>query len=161
MAAKTYDAMTVAEQESFIAHASADLVHKMYYENNSKGLEVFIKNLTTIASRARDCLECLGILKREGDVYSKICLLLEYIGKSGISEKFVSELESITELAQESLAQVNGGAVPTEAERQEIMKRLRVVIDRNDAQGDETAISERTVNPAIETPQTEIKRVAV
>ena len=128
-----YEAMNTAERENFLAHASADLIHKMYYENNGKGLDVFIKNMTAIVKRARDCLECLGILKREDDVYSKIYLLLEYMSKRGISEEFVSELENITEFAQESLAQATG-AVPTEAERCEIMKRLRTVLDRNDNQ---------------------------
>lgn len=131
---KEYEAMSVMEQESFIAHASADLVQKLYYGNDSKGLEVVVKNLTAVRDRAQNCLECLGILKRENDVCSKIYLLLEYMSKSGISEEFVSGLEEIAEFAQEILSQT-GGAMPTEDERREIMKRLRTVLDRNDNQG--------------------------
>ena len=131
---KEYEAMSVSEQESFIAHASADLVQKLYYGNDSKGLEVFMKNLTAINNRARVCVECLGILKRENDVCAKIYLLLEYMSKRGINEEFVSGLEEITDFAQEILAQASG-AMPTEAERCEIMKRLRNVLDRNDKQG--------------------------
>ena len=131
---KEYEAMSVSEQESFIAHASADLVQKLYYGNDSKGLEVFMKNLTAINNRARVCVECLGILKRENDVCAKIYLLLEYMSKRGINEEFVSGLEEITDFAQEILAQASG-SMPTEAERCEIMKRLRTVLDRNDKQG--------------------------
>lgn len=129
-----YEEMSALEQESFIAHASADLVQKMYYENNSKGLEVFTKNLTVVMNRAKVCIECLGILKRENDVCSKIYLLLDYMSKRGISKEFVSGLEEITDFAQEILAQADG-AMPTEAERREIMKRLHAVLDRNDNQG--------------------------
>ena len=111
-----YEAMDIAEQESFIAHASADLVQKMYYANDSKGLEVIVKNLTAVTMRAKDCLDCLGILMREGDVCAKIYLLLEYMSKSGISEEFVAGLEDITEYAQESLEQASG-AVPTAEEQ--------------------------------------------
>ena len=131
---KEYEAMSVSEQESFIAHASADLVQKLYYGNDSKGLEVFMKNLTAINNRARVCVECLGILKRENDVCAKIYLLLEYMSKRGINEEFVSGLEEITDFAQEILAEASG-SMPTEAERCEIMKRLRNVLDRNDKQG--------------------------
>lgn len=100
---KEYEAMTISGQESFLAHASADLVQKMYYENNREGLEVIIKNLTVIIARAKDCLGCLDMLRQEGDVYAKIYLLLEYMGKGGISEEFVSGLEELTELTQETL----------------------------------------------------------
>lgn len=131
---KEYEAMSIMEQENFIAHASADLVQKMYYGNDSKGLEVFMKNLMTIHERARSCLECLGILRRENDVCAKIYLLLEYMNERGINEEFISGLEDITEFAQEILTQASG-SIPTEAERREIMKRLRNVLDRNDRQG--------------------------
>lgn len=131
---KEYEAMSIVEQENFIAHASADLVQKMYYGNDSKGLEVFMKNLTAVRDRARVCLECLGILRRENDVCAKIYLLLEYMNERGINEEFISGLEDITDFAQEILSQASG-AIPTEAERHEIMKRLRNVLDRNDRQG--------------------------
>lgn len=143
---KEYEAMSVVEQESFIAHASADLVQKMYYGNDSKGLEVFMKNLTAVRDRARDCIECLGILRRENDVCAKIYLMLDYLNKRGISEEVVSGLEEIADFAQEILAQA-GGAIPTEAERREIMKRLRNVLNRNDNQELPEAAMTQT-NPA-------------
>ena len=130
---KGYEAMTLSEQESFIAHASADLVQRMYYENNREGLEVVIKNLTLVAERARDCLDCLDMLRREGDVYAKLYLLLEYMGKDGISEEFVAGLEEITERAQESLAR-SSGAAPTAEEEREVLKRLNAVMDRHEVQ---------------------------
>lgn len=153
---KEYEAMSVMEQESFIAHASADLVQKLYYGNDSKGLEVVVKNLTAVRDRAQNCLECLGILKRENDVCSKIYLLLGYMSKSGIDEKFVSELEGITEYAKNILAQTKGASTPTEAERKRVMENLRIVLDESDKQvvseavmpekKDETAMT--NANPA-------------
>ena len=130
---KEYDAMTLSGQESFLAHASADLVQKLYYENNREGLEVVIKNLTVITDRAKDCLDCLDMLKREGDVYAKIYLLLEYMGKGGISEEFVSGLEYLTERAQETLAK-STGVLPEADEEREVLKRLGAVMDRHDIQ---------------------------
>lgn len=125
---KDYAAMNVIEQESFISHAAADLVQKMYYEHNKAGLEVTVKNLTTIVGRARDCLDCLEMLHKEGDVYAKLWLMLEYMSKDGINEEFVSGLEELTECAQECLAR-NAGVIPTGEEEQEVMKRLRGVMD--------------------------------
>lgn len=128
---REFETMELQEQESFIAHAGARLVQKMYYDNNSKGLEIFVKNLGIVISRATDCMECLSILNREGDVYAKIYLLLEYMGKGGISEEFVQGLEEITERAQEALAQ-SAGVIPTAGEEErEILKRLGSVMDRH------------------------------
>ena len=128
---KEYSAMNIAGQENFLSHASADLVQKMYYENNRKGLEILIKNLEAVLERAKDCLDCLDMLKHEGDVYAKIYLLLEYMGKGGISEEFVTGLEELTERAQESLAK-SAGVVPVAEEEREVLKRLRAVMDRSE-----------------------------
>ncbi len=151
-----YEAMDVAEQENFIANASANLIRKLYYENNSKGLEVVVKNLGMLSSRARVCIECLGVLEREGNVYERIYLLLGYMSKNGIDEKFVSELEGITEYAKNILAQTKGASTPTEAERKRVMENLRIVLDESDKQvvseavmpekKDETAMT--NANPA-------------
>ena len=130
---KEYDEMSLFEQESFISHALVEMVQKLYYENNADGLTVVVKNLRVILSRAQDCLDCLDMLKREGDVYSKIYLLLEYMGKGGISEEFVSGLEELTERAQEALAQ-NSGVIPAADEEREVLKRLSAVMDRHDIQ---------------------------
>lgn len=130
---KEYEAMDIVGQENFISHASADLVQKMYYENNRRGLEVLVKNLTTIINRAQDCIDCLDMLKREGDVYAKIYLLLEYMGKGGISEEFVCGLEEITERAQEAFAK-NAGSELTGDEEKEFLKRLNEVMNRNEIQ---------------------------
>ena len=130
---KEYDEMSLFEQESFISHALVEMVQKLYYENNADGLTVVVKNLRVILSRAQDCLDCLDMLKREGDVYSKIYLLLEYMGKGGISEEFVSGLEELTERAQEALAQ-NSGVIPVADEELEVLKRLSAVMDRHDRQ---------------------------
>ena len=132
---KGYEAMDIAGQENFIAHASADLVQKMYYENNRKGLEVLVKNLKAIIERANDCIDCLDMLKREGDVYTKIYLLLEYMGKGGISEEFVAGLEELTERAQEAFAKnTGGGIIPPVEEEREVLKRLSSVMDKHEIQ---------------------------
>ncbi|MBQ6664170.1 MAG: hypothetical protein IJM68_01145 [Synergistaceae bacterium] len=128
---KEYEEMSVVERESFLAHASADLAEKLYYENDMEGLIVVAKNLGTILERVKNSIECLEMLRRGGDVYSKIYLLLEYMGKGGISEAFIAGLEELTERAQETYA--SGMRTPeSEAEEQEVLKRLNAVIDRND-----------------------------
>lgn len=128
---KEYDGMSLFEQESFISHALAEMVQKLYYENNADGLTVIVKNLTVLLSRAQDCLDCLDMLKREGDVYAKIYLLLEYMGKGGISEEFVSGLEELTERAQEALAH-SSGVIPAAEEEREVLKRLNAVMDKHE-----------------------------
>lgn len=130
---KEYSEMTVAGQEKFLSHASADLVQRMYYENNRTGLDVLVKNLEAVLTRARDCLYCLEMLSHEGDVYAKIYLLLEYMGKGGVSEEFVSGLEELTERAQEVLARSTGVA-PVAEEEKEVLKRLSSVMDRHEIQ---------------------------
>ena len=133
---KEYAGMSAASQENFLAHASADLVQRMYYENDRKGLEVVIKNLMAITNRARDCLSCLEMLAHDGDVYSKIYLLVEYAGRNGISEEFVSGLEELTERAQETLAKMSG-VIPAADEEREVLKRLGAVIDNKTADNSE------------------------
>ena len=139
--------MTVLEQECFIAHSAADLVHKLYYDNNAKGLETFCKNLTAILERARDCLDCLAMLQREGDVYAKIYLLLDYMGQKGITEEFVSELTEIAEVAQENFAQ-NNGAEMSEGEEKEVLKNLREAMNKHEI----TAMRETRSNPVANNP---------
>lgn len=143
---REYEAMDVVGQESFLSHASVALVQKLYYENNRKGLEVVIKNLAVVLNRAQDCLDCLEMLNKEGDVFSKIYLLLEYMSKGEISEEFVSGLEEITERAQESLARATGVA-PTKEEEREVLKRLNAVMNRNEIQANRST-SEMPDNPA-------------
>ncbi len=128
---KEYDSLTLSGQENFLSHASADLVQKMYYENDSKGLEVVIKNLQTVIDRARECLYCLDVLRSEGDVYTKIYLLLEYMSKGGLSEEFVGGLVQLTELATENLAR-SSGAIPAPEEEREVLKRLSSLMDRHE-----------------------------
>ncbi|MBR1437909.1 MAG: hypothetical protein IJ587_05165 [Synergistaceae bacterium] len=128
---RDFNAMTLSEQESFLSHSSAELVQRLYYENNRKGLEVVVKNLTTIMERAKDCLDCLDMLGREGDVYTKLYLLLEYMGKDGISEDFVAGLAELTERAQETLAR-NAGVLPMAEEEREVLKRLNSVMTKNE-----------------------------
>ena len=128
MTQKDFDNLNANEQENFLSHALADLVQKMYYEHNKSGLELLIKNLRTIAERACDCVDCLEMLHKEGDVYAKLWLILEYMGKGGISEEFVCGLEELTERAQECLAR-SEGAVLSSKEEQEVLERINSVID--------------------------------
>ena len=131
MTHKEYQNMNVSEQENFLSHSLADLVQKMYYEHNKSGLELLIKNLRTIAERARDCVDCLEMLHKEGDVYAKLWLMLEYMGHGGISEEFVCGLEQLTERAQECLAR-SEGAVLSSKEEQEVLERINAVIDAHE-----------------------------
>ena len=139
---REYEAMSLSRQESFISHASVDLVQKMYYENNQEGLEVFVKNLTTVLERAKECIDCLDLLRQEGDVYAKIYLLLEYMGKGGISEEFVSGPEELTERAQEAFAR-SSGVVPVAEEEREVLKRLSSVMDQHEEQAQAEEIDQQ------------------
>ena len=141
---KEYEAMDEKQQVSFIAHAGVDLVQKMYYGNERKGLEVLVENLQMIINRAQDCIDCLDILNQEGDVYAKIYLLLEYMGKDGMSEEFVGGLLDLSERAQEAFAR-NSGATLAAEEEKEVLKRLNAVMDRNEIQGNREAQREAQV----------------
>lgn len=129
---REFDAMNMMEQESFISHAGADLVHKLYYENDRKGLEVLVKNLTLVIDRAKDCIDCLDMLRREGDVFTKLYLLLEYMGKDGISEEVALGLEKLIDRAQ-FLAQ-SSEAAPTAEEEREVVKQLNSVMTQHEIQ---------------------------
>ncbi len=124
-----YASMSLMERGNFLSHSAADVIQQMYYGHDKAGLEVLIKNFKAIIVRARDCVDCLEMLHKEGDVYAKLWLMLEYIGKDGINEDFVSGLEELTECAQECLAR-NAGVIPTGEEEQAVMRRLRNVMDR-------------------------------
>lgn len=141
---REYEAMDEKQQVSFISHAGVDLVQKMYYENERKGLEVFVENLEEIIGRARDCIDCLDILKQEGDVYAKIYLLLEYMEKDGISEEFVGGLLDLSERAQETFER-NSGATLAAEEEKEVLKRLNAIMNRNEIQGNREAQRETQV----------------
>lgn len=127
---KDFDALTIEQKESFIAHACADIVHTFFISGNRKGLEVIIMNLTAILERANDCLACIDMLNSGGNVYSKIFLLLEYAGRNGISEEFVDALIEITSRAEDTLAQ-KSGVVPAGDEELQVLERLRNVMDRD------------------------------
>ena len=133
---KEYDALSVIEQENFLAHSAAELVQKMYYSQDKKGLEVIKSNLKTISEHARNCIECLEILQQKGDVFTKIYLLLEYMGKGSISEEFVSGLEQLTERAHEALAK-SEGVIPTGDEQKELLARLGNIIDSKTSEKNE------------------------
>ena len=135
---REYEAMDEKQQVSFISHAGVDLVQKMYYENERTGLEVFVENLEEIISRAKDCIDCLDILKQEGDVYAKIYLLLEYMGKDGMSEEFLGGLLDLSERAQEAFARNSGATLAVEEEK-EVLKRLNAIMNRNEIQGNREA----------------------
>lgn len=130
---KEYDNLNSTEQENFLAHSAANLAQKMYYDHDRKGLEVLVNNLETIAEHARNCLDCLEILHKKGDVFAKIYLLLEYMGKGAISEEFVSGLEELTERAHECLAQ-SEGVIPTGEEEKKLLAKLGNIIDSKTAE---------------------------
>ena len=128
---KDYSNLSSVEQENFISHEAANLVQRMYYEHDKKGLSVLISNLDIITGHARNCIECLDILHQKGDVFAKIYLLLEYMGRDGINEDFVSGLEELTERAHECLAQKDG-VLPEGEEKIQLMDKLRAILDRNE-----------------------------
>ena len=131
---KDFDALSDVEKGNFIAHQAANLVQKMYYQHDKKGLEVFLSNLDIIAKHARNCVECLEILHQKGDVFAKIYLLLEYMGRNGINEEFVSGLQEITERANECLAMKDNPETNGHLDLldNDVLNNLRSIIDRNE-----------------------------
>ena len=117
--------LTVASQESFIAHSAAEIVHSLYYNQDSKGLDVFIRNLETVFDYAHNCRSCLDILQQKGNVYAKINLLLEFLGQSGINEEFVAGLEAVTDKAQVCLE-----GSPSVDDENSALINLRTLMDR-------------------------------
>lgn len=92
------------------------------------------------------------MLQREGDVYAKIYLLLDYMGQKGITEEFVSELTEIAEVAQENFAQ-NNGAEMSEGEEKQVMKNLREAMNKHEITAMREARSNPAMNPATKTAQ--------
>ena len=126
---KNYRDVTIQERVGFLSHSAAELVQTMYYGRDVKGLEVLIKNFESVLEHARNCLSCLEILGQGGDVYSKIYMLLDYLGQEGMTEEFVYGLEDLTEHAQECL----GGEVSKEAEAA-ALRNMRKLMSRNAAE---------------------------
>lgn len=100
---KEYQELTVQEQARFLTHSTAELTEKLFYGKDKTGLEAVIRSLDFLADYARNCVSCLEFVGDGKNPYRKIELLLGYLGQEGISEKFVSELEDITEEAQRYL----------------------------------------------------------
>ena len=120
-----YQNMTLAGQESFLAHSAAELVQSMYYGKDVKGLTVLIRNLETVTEYARNCLSCLDILRQKSSVYTKINLLLEFLGQNGLSEEFVEGLQDISDKALDCLE-----GSPSEEEESLALRNIRLLIDR-------------------------------
>ncbi len=126
--------MTLQEQALFISHAAAGLVDELYYNKDKAGLEAMMKSFRLVSDHARDCVDCLELMSREGDVLKKVRLLLEYLGVKGLTGDFVCELEELTAQAQEDLRQTTEGAISEveEAEAVELLKGLIKKHERED-----------------------------
>ena len=133
---KNYEDMTVREQEHFLAHESVELVQRMYHECDRKGIEVFIENLKTVIAHAKDCIDCIELLQKKGDAANKIFLLIDYLGKDGISEEFVNDLDELVDKAHE---QANEENVPelNKRELDRICTSLNAVMDQKEREYEE------------------------
>ena len=130
-----YQNLNVASQESFIAHSAAELVQSLYYHQDAKGLDVIISNLETVIDYARNCRSCLDILQQKGNVYTKINLLLEFLGQKGISEEFVDALENISIHAHDCLE-----GSPSDDDEALAIMNVRLLMDRKNDEFEESEI---------------------
>lgn len=130
---REYKALTVQEQSLFLTHSTAELIEKLFYGDDMKGLEVAVKSLDFLADYARNCVSCLEFVGHGDNTYKKIQLLLGYLGREGISEKFVSELEDMTEEAQRYL-ETNDCGDSEEQRKAETaaLNNLRMLMDRQE-----------------------------
>ena len=121
-----YADMGLKEQAGFISHAAAGLVDELYYNKDKAGLEAMMKNFRLIADHARDCLDCLELMGKEGDVLKKVRLLLEYLGMKDLTGDFVCELEELAVHAHEDYIQSTDGLISEEDEANavELLKGL-------------------------------------
>jgi len=133
---KNYETMTTMEQVSFIAHSSIELVQKMYYEKNKKGLEIFLKNCSLITNHAKDCFDCIELLSKKGDTFNKIFLLIDYLGQKGINEEFIDDLHEMLNKAQEFYEQPETEE-PTHEDIARGCANLRAIIDKNTSEAQE------------------------
>ena len=132
---KNYDEMTALNKEHFLAHSSVELVHSLYHSSDRKGLETFLKNFEYVTSYARDCLECLDILDKKGDVFNKIFLLIDHVGQGGITEDFVNDMKEIADKAQ--FTYEHEGEEPSEDEINSTLTNLRKVMARYDKEAEQ------------------------
>ena len=116
---------------SFLAHSAAELAYKFYYERDRKGLEMLVKDLETVTAHTRNCIECLDFLNSQGESFSKIYLLLEYMGRDGVDEEFVSNLEALAERARECLDNDEGFSM-TQEEEFDMIRRLNQTMDQHE-----------------------------
>lgn len=136
---KNYELMSTVEQEHFLSHSCAELAQKMYHDCDKKGLEVFIKNLEVVIGHAKNCIDCIELLQKQGDAADKIFLLIDYLGKDGINEEFMSDLDEFVDKAHEAL---NEESVPelNKQEIKQICSQLNSVMDRKEHEYEEEQI---------------------
>lgn len=123
--------MTLKDRARFISHATATLTDELYYTKDKVGLEVLIKNLELILGHARDCLDCVELMSRGGDVFKKIKLMLEYLALTDLNEEFVGQLEMLATQVHEDWAQSTEAAI-SEFEEAEMVKRLKGLIKKHE-----------------------------
>ena len=126
-----YKDMTLKEQAGFISHSAAGLVEELYYGGDKTGLEVLVKNLELIAGHAKDCLDCLELIGKKGNVLKKVRLMLEYLGMTDLTGDFVCELEELTAQVQEDFLQTTDGAV-SERDEEDAIEKLKVLIRKHE-----------------------------
>lgn len=120
-----------SENGSFLAHSAAELAYKLYYNQDKGGLEKLARDLETVLTHTRNCIDCLSFLESQGESFAKIYLLLEYMGHKGVSEEFVSNLEELAERARDCLD--NDEDLSLDANEEfEIIRRINAVIDKNE-----------------------------
>ena len=100
-----WDTLSLAERETFLSHACADLITALFDVQDEKGLEVFQKNLETLAEFAED-MQCeLEMLKRRNAISQNLNSIQEDVKRSGFNQAIAERLAQLSENVNDYVAE--------------------------------------------------------
>ena len=103
---KKFNAMSNPEKSDIVTNAAKELINLFYYEQDTHMLDAFKSDLAELMYEVDERKKCLSFIQGKGEVFSKIYLLLDFIGGQGVSEEFVEGLEQLAAQARKSISTV-------------------------------------------------------
>ena len=101
---KKFNALNNPEKRDIVTNAAKELISLFYYEQDTQMLDAFKSDLAELMYEVDERKKCLNFIQGKGEVFSKIYLLLDFIGGQGVSEEFVEGLEQLAAQARKSLS---------------------------------------------------------
>ena len=101
---KKFNALNNPEKRDIVTNAAKELISLFYYEQDTQMLDAFKSDLAGLIYEVDERKKCLNFIQGKGEVFSKIYLLLDFIGGQGVSEEFVEGLEQLAAQARKSLS---------------------------------------------------------